>query len=36
MYTENESAIKRIEAALNNLLGELHTIAADDKVPYNC
>ena len=36
MYAENEPAIGRNEAVLNNLPGELYTIEADDKIPYNC
>ena len=36
MYGENEPAIRRKETVLNNLLGELYTIEADDKIPDNC
>ena len=36
MYAENEPAIKRNEALLNALPGELYTIEADDKIPNNC
>ena len=36
MYAENEPAIGRNEAALNNLPGELYTIEADNKIPDNC
>ena len=36
MYTENEPVMKRIEALLNDLLGELYTIETNDKVPDNC
>ena len=35
MYTENEPAIDRNEAVLNNLPGELYTIEATDKNPDN-
>ena len=33
MNAENEPAMKRTDAVLNNLLGELYTIMADDKIP---
>ena len=36
MYAKNEPAMKRNEAVLNNLPGELYTIGADDKIPDNC
>ena len=36
MYAENEPAIDRNEAFLNNLPGELYTIEADYKIPDNC
>ena len=36
MYAEDEPAVKRNEAVLNDLPGELYTIEADDKVPDNC
>ena len=36
MYAENEPAISRNEAVLNNLPGEIYTIEADDKIPDNC
>ena len=36
MYAENEPALKRNEAVLNNLPGELYAIEADDKIPDNC
>ena len=36
MYAENEPAIKRNDAVLNDLPGELYTIEADDKIPGNC
>ena len=36
MYAENEPAISRSEAVLNNLPGEIYTIEADDKIPDNC
>ena len=36
MYAENEPAMKRNEAVLNNLPGEHCTIEADDKIPDNC
>ena len=36
MYAMNEQAMKRNEAVLNNLPGELYTIEADDKILDNC
>ena len=36
MYAENEPAIDRNEAVLNNLPPELYTMEADDKIPDNC
>ena len=36
MHGENEPAMKRDDAALNDLPGKLYTIEADDKVPDNC
>ena len=33
MNAENEPAMKRNDAVLNNLPGELYTIVADDKIP---
>ena len=36
MYAENEPALKRNEAVLNELPGELYTIEANDKIPDNC
>ena len=33
---ENEPAMKRNEAVLNNLPDELYTIKANDKIPVNC
>ena len=36
MYAENEPAMERNEAVLNDLPGELYTVEADDKVPDNC
>ena len=36
MYAENEPAMKRNEAVLNDLPGELYTIEANDKVADNC
>ena len=35
MYAENEQAMKRNEAVLNDLPGELYTIEANDKIPDN-
>ena len=35
MYAENEPAIGRNEAVLNNLPGKVYTIEADDKIPDN-
>ena len=36
MYAENEPAIERNDAVLNDLPCELYTIEADDKIPRNC
>ena len=36
MYAENEPAMKRNNAALNGLPGELCTIETDEKIPGNC
>ena len=36
MYAENERAMKMNDAVLNDLLGELYTIEADDKIQDNC
>ena len=36
MYVENEPPMKRNEAVLNELLGELYTIEANEKIPDNC
>ena len=36
IYTENEPAMKKNEAVLNELPGELYTIEANDKIPDNC
>ena len=36
MIAENEPAIKRNEAVLSDLPGELYTIEASDKIPDNC
>ena len=36
MYAENEPAMKRNDAVLKDLSGELYTIEADDKIPDNC
>ena len=35
MYAENKSAMKRNDAVLNDLPGELYTIETDDKIPDN-
>ena len=35
MFAENEPAIKRNEAVLNKLPGEIYTIEANDKIPDN-
>ena len=35
MYVENEPAMKKNDAALNDLFGELYTTQADDKIPDN-
>ena len=36
MYAENEPAMKRNDAVLNNLPGKLYPIEADDKILDNC
>ena len=36
MYEEDEPAIKRNDAVLNDLPGELYTIESGDKIPDNC
>ena len=36
MYAENEPAMKRNDADLNDLPGELYTIKAGDKILSNC
>ena len=36
LYAENEPAMKRNDAVLNDFLGELYTIEAPDKIPDNC
>ena len=36
MYAENEPAMKRNDAALNDLPGELYIIEAYQKIPDNC
>ena len=36
MYAENEPAMKRNDAILSNLLGELYTADGDSKIPGNC
>ena len=36
MFAENESAIKRNEAVLNDLSCEVYTVLANDKIPDNC
>ena len=36
MYEENLPAMKRNEAVLNDLPGQLDTIEANDKIPDNC
>ena len=36
MYAENEPALKRSEAVLNDLPGERYSIEANDKVADNC
>ena len=35
MYVENEPAMKRNQAVLNDLPGELYTIKANEKIPDN-
>ena len=36
MYAQNKLDMKRNEAVLNELPGELYTIKAHDKIPDNC
>ena len=36
MYAEKEPTVKGSEAVLNDLLGNLFTIGADDKTTGNC
>ena len=36
IYAKNESVMKRSEAVLNELPGELYRIEANDKIPDNC
>ena len=36
MYVENEPAMKRNLAVLNDLPADIHTIEANDKIPDNC
>ena len=36
MFAENESAIKRNEAVLNDLSCEVYTVLVNDKIPDNC
>ena len=36
MYAENEPTMKRNQAVLNDLPGELYTIEANEKIPDNC
>ena len=36
MYAENESSVKKNEAALIYLPGEIYTIKANSKFPYSC
>ena len=36
MHAENEPAMKRNEAVLNELSGELYTREANDEIPDNC
>ena len=36
MYTENKPGLKRNEAVLNHLPGEIYKIEADDKILDNC
>ena len=35
MYAENEPAMERNEAVLNDLPGEIYTIEANNKIPDN-
>ena len=36
IYVENEPAMKRNKAVLNELPGELYTVESNDKIPDNC
>ena len=36
IYAENEPPMKRNDAVINDLPGELYSIEADDKIPDNC
>ena len=36
MYTENEPAMERNDAVLNDLPDELYKIESHDKIPDNC
>ena len=36
MYEENESALKRHGALLNDLLGQLYIIEANGKISHEC
>ena len=36
MYADNESTMKRNNAVLNDLPGELYTIDVDNKIQDNC
>ena len=36
IYTENEPAMERNEAVLNDLPSELYTIEPNNKIPDNC
>ena len=36
MYAENEPSIKRNEAVLSDLSGDLYKLETDDKIPDNC
>ena len=36
MYAENEPGIKKNEAVLSDLSGDLYKIETDNKIPDNC
>ena len=36
IFAENEHAVRRNEAVINDLTGELYTVVANDKIIDNC